>query len=149
MDKQCSGLMAHQAQVLDPPGEPTTLVLSGAEAELVRRHADLGIEARRSFMSRGADLTIEGVGEAEVKARAKLPAGISRWLGERAVLFVRPDRAEPVVLMTWATYAHLVRSPRNGADPGRHPDMAAGSSASVRPSRGLDVDTSKGRKDDK
>jgi hypothetical protein len=33
---QCNGLIAHQAQVLDPPGEPTTLVLSGAEGELVR-----------------------------------------------------------------------------------------------------------------
>lgn len=120
-----------------------------AEAELVRRHADLGIAATRSFMSRGADLTIEGVGQAEVKARAKLPAGISRWLGEQEVLFVRPDRAEPVVLMTWPTYVRLVGSPRNGADPGRPPDMAAGSSASVRLSRGLSVDMSKGRKDDK
>ena len=36
MDNQCSELMAHQAKVLDPPGEPTTLVLSGAEGELVR-----------------------------------------------------------------------------------------------------------------
>ena len=36
MDNQCSGLMAHHAQVLDPPGEPTTLVLYDAEGELVR-----------------------------------------------------------------------------------------------------------------
>ena len=117
-----------------------------AEAELVRRHADLGIAATRSFMSRGADLTIEGVGQAEVKARAKLPAGISRWLGERDVLFVRPDRAEPAVLMTWATYARLVGSPRSGAG---SLAMAAGLNSSVRPSYELDVDTSKGRKDDK
>ena len=36
MDNQPSELMAHQAQVLDPPGEPTTLVLYDAEGELVR-----------------------------------------------------------------------------------------------------------------
>ncbi|MBM3573858.1 MAG: hypothetical protein FJX52_16100 [Alphaproteobacteria bacterium] len=36
MDQHCTVLIAHQAQVLDPPGEPTTLVLSGAEGELVR-----------------------------------------------------------------------------------------------------------------
>jgi hypothetical protein len=36
MDDQSMELMAHQARVLDPPGEPTTLILSGAEGDLVR-----------------------------------------------------------------------------------------------------------------
>jgi Holliday junction resolvase len=84
-----------------------------AERALVLAHAALGIEAIRSPMSRGIDLHIDGIGDAEVKARAKLPATISRWLGDRAVLFVRPDRSEPAVLMSWAAYARLTR--RHGA----------------------------------
>lgn len=79
-----------------------------AEREMVERHAAMGIDAKRSFMSKGADLVIDGIGDAEVKARRTLPATVNRWLGERAVLFMRPDRAEPAVLMTWETYHRLV-----------------------------------------
>lgn len=79
-----------------------------AEREMVQRHAAMGVDARRSFMSKGADLLIDGIGDAEVKARRTLPATVNGWLGERAVLFMRPDRAEPAVLMTWETYKRLV-----------------------------------------
>lgn len=79
-----------------------------AERGLVRWHVEMGIDAKRSFMSKGADLLIDGIGDAEVKARRTLPATVNAWLGERAVLFIRPDRADPAVLMTWQTYKRLV-----------------------------------------
>ncbi len=47
---------------------------------------------------------------AEVKARAN-GAGfttLERWLGDNDALFLRRDRAEPMVVLPWRTWARIV-----------------------------------------
>jgi Holliday junction resolvase len=101
------------------------------ERELVDRHEALGVHAERyplsgasRFRGSGHDLDIYVHGRdaapliAEVKARAN-GAGfttLDRWLGEFDVLFLRRDRADPLVLLPWRAWAALLaKIPRGGA----------------------------------
>ena len=92
------------------------------EREIVRRHRDLGVHAERVPLSGAAggrfsgDVEVYpfGTDEAplvtEVKARRQ-GAGfkvIEAWLGENDALFLRRDRAEPLVLLPWRTWARLL-----------------------------------------
>jgi Holliday junction resolvase len=86
------------------------------EREIVNKHLELGIPALRVPLSGAArgfkdDVRIEGIGTAEVKARANGNgfAQLEKWLGECDALFLRRDRAEPLVLLPWSTYARLLK----------------------------------------
>jgi len=92
---------------------------SRIEREIVAAHLERGIPAERVPLSGSAggsytgDVVIAGRLRGEVKARASGAgfATIERWLGENDVLFLRRDRAEPLVLvpsMVW--YALLDRA---------------------------------------
>ena len=80
------------------------------ERELVELHRRIGIAAERVPLSGAAggtfagDLVLPGIGRAEVKARGNGAgfATLDRWLGNNDVLFLRRDRAEPLVLLPWA-----------------------------------------------
>ncbi len=86
------------------------------EREIVHRHLDMGIAAERVPLSGAAGGSFKGdiqIGDlrGEVKARR---AGqgfktLERWLGDNDLLFLRRDRAEPLVVMDWKTYSKLMR----------------------------------------
>ena len=93
------------------------------EREVVARHLAIGVHAERYPLSGaspgrhgGADVDVYAFGRdeaplvGEVKAR-KGGAGfkqIEDWLGDGDVLFLRRDRAEPLVVLPWSTWARLV-----------------------------------------
>ena len=91
------------------------------EREIVQRHTDMHILARRvplsgaSDYTHGADVDVYPWGEdfgplvAECKARKTLPKAWADWLGEADLLFLKQDRQEPMVLMPWSTYERLVK----------------------------------------
>lgn len=96
------------------------------EREMVQRHLDMGIHAERVPLSGAAggsytgDVLIHLNGKAalisEVKAR-KNGGGfttIENWLSKNDVLFLRRDRADPLVVLPWSTWQRLV-SPDVGA----------------------------------
>jgi hypothetical protein len=85
------------------------------EREIVALHQAAGISAHRVPLSGsvggvyGGDLRIAGNLRAEVKARAR-GAGfttLERWLTGSDLLFLRRDRAEPLVVLPWATYLRI------------------------------------------
>lgn len=90
---------------------------SRVERELVTRHLEAGIPAKRVPLS-GAQAGWKGdirVGEylvAEVKARANGEgfATLEKWLGDNALLFLKRDRREPMVVVEWQTYLRLVKA---------------------------------------
>lgn len=94
---------------------------SRVEREIVAKHLEIGVPAKRVPLS-GAqagypgDVAIElpdGLLMGEVKAR-KGGAGfvtLEKWLGENGVLFLRRDKAEPIMVVPWSTWARLLRRP--------------------------------------
>jgi len=94
---------------------------SRVEREIVQRHTEMHVLARRvplsgaSDYTHGADVDIYPWGEeqgalvAEVKARKTLPKVWTQWLGENDLLFIKQDREAPFVVMPWDTYARLVK----------------------------------------
>ena len=101
------------------------------ERELVRRHVDIGVAAERVPLSGAAggsysgDVDVFAFGptraplKTEVKARANGTGFVQleRWLGDNDVLFLRRDRAEPLVVLPWATWAKLVKVAAGGSSP--------------------------------
>jgi Holliday junction resolvase len=97
------------------------------ERELVERHRALGIHAERyplsgssRFRGSGHDLDIYALGRvaapliAESKAR-KSGEGfkqLEKWLGTYDVLFLRRNHADPLVLLSWSTWAALLERVR-------------------------------------
>jgi len=93
------------------------------EREIVKRHKDINVLARRvarsGVLDRSdeVDLDIFPWGEdfgalvAEVKAdQARIPKTVIKWLGENDLLFMRKDgNKDPIVVMPWSTYERLVR----------------------------------------
>ena len=96
------------------------------EREIVQRHKDMGIYAERVPLSGAAGGSFTGdiflhlerqfpdrckvPLISEVKAR-KSGAGFTTlegWLGSNDVLFLRRDRAEPLVVLPWSTWERLV-----------------------------------------
>jgi hypothetical protein len=93
------------------------------EREIVNAHKDMGIKAERyplsggsHFRGQGHDLDLYIFGDeaapavAEVKARADGTgfALLDRWLGDYDLLFLRRDRADPLVVLPWRTYQRLI-----------------------------------------
>lgn len=93
------------------------------ERELVKLHADIGVKAERvplsgaaRYRGNGNDLDVYAFGPhaaplvTEVKARAsgKGFATIERWLDDADALFLRRDRAEPLVVLPWRIWARLL-----------------------------------------
>ena len=85
------------------------------EREIVHLHQDAGIPAEKISRARytGPDLKIADQFLAEVKAR-KTGEGFKQleaWLGdEAALLFLRRNRATPLVCVRWETYVSLLRT---------------------------------------
>jgi Holliday junction resolvase len=93
------------------------------ERELVSLHQALGIHAERvplsgaaRYQGGGHDVDVYAFGKdaaplvTEVRARANGEgfATLERWLGENDALFLRRDRAEPVVVLPWRIWARLL-----------------------------------------
>lgn len=87
-----------------------------AEREIVALHRGMGLHAERVPLSGAAggsytgDVMIAKKWRAEVKAR-KGGAGfkvIEGWLDDNDLLFLRRNRAEPLVVLPWATYQELM-----------------------------------------
>lgn len=97
------------------------------EREIVALHLGIGTHAERvplsgasRYQDNGADVDVyhNGKDEApiccEVKAR-KSGAGFKQldaWLADNDALFLRRDRAEPLVVLPWRTWASLLRRAR-------------------------------------
>src|SRR6516162_10884496 len=97
------------------------------ERELVALHQALGVHAERyplsggsRFRGSGHDVDLYLFGRdaaplvAEVKAR-KNGSGftqLEKWLGEHQVLFLRRDRADPLVILPWSTWEALLEKVR-------------------------------------
>src|SRR6516164_10192814 len=93
------------------------------EREIVERHQALDLHAERyplsgasRFRGSGHDVDLylfgrdEAPAVAEVKGR-KNGAGfatLERWLGDFDVLFLRRNRAEPLVLLPWKMWARIL-----------------------------------------
>jgi Holliday junction resolvase len=97
------------------------------ERELVELHHALGVHAERyplsgasHFRGRGHDVDVYAFGReeaalvAEVKAR-KSGGGfiqLERWLGAFDLLALRRNRADPIIVMPWRTWAQLIQRVR-------------------------------------
>lgn len=94
-----------------------------AERDIIARHELIGVYCERVPLSGGTlykgnrcdvDLYINGRDEAplvaEVKARASGSgfALLERWLSNADVLFLRRDRADPIVVLPWSSWVRLV-----------------------------------------
>lgn len=97
------------------------------EREIVDRHRELGIHAERCPLSaatryRGsghdADIYLFGADEAPLKAEVKSRKGgagfvtLENWIGNYDALFLRKDRTDPMVLIPWRVWCHLVERVR-------------------------------------
>jgi hypothetical protein len=95
------------------------------EREIVNRHREVGIHAERVPLSgavkgkragNGHDVDVYGrfAGEedppfcCEVKAGQQIPKTILDWLADNDALFLRPDNAEPVVVVPWRIWLELL-----------------------------------------
>jgi Holliday junction resolvase len=93
------------------------------EREIVALHADLGVKAERvplsgasRYRGNGADVDVYALGAkaaplvAEVKARGNGEGFtlLDRWLGDADALFLRRDRAQPLVVLPWRIWARLL-----------------------------------------
>jgi hypothetical protein len=93
------------------------------ERELVAAHLDIGVKAERVRLSGAAryrgnagDIDVYPWGPegpplcCQVKARAGGEgfATLERWLGDTDAVFLRRDRADPLVVLPWQTWARLV-----------------------------------------
>jgi hypothetical protein len=97
------------------------------ERELVEWHRALGVHAERyplsgasRFRGSGHDLDLYIYGREEAPAVAEVKARgsgggfttLERWLGEFDLLVLRRDRADPLVLLPWRTWAALLAKVR-------------------------------------
>ena len=98
-----------------------------AEREIVDRHKAINIHAERyplsgasRFRGSGHDIDLYAFGReaapfvAEVKARKNGSdfTQLEKWLGEYQVLFLRRDRADPLVVLPWSTWVTLLEKVR-------------------------------------
>jgi hypothetical protein len=93
---------------------------SRVEREIVKRLNSIGLKSQRIPLSGSVggnfqgDILIDspfgGTLRAEVKARKNGEGfvGLLKWLGEHELLFLRKDKEEPVVVMTWELFEDLV-----------------------------------------
>jgi len=93
------------------------------EREIVARHVEIGVKAERvplsgsaHYRGNGCDIDVYAFGPdsaplvGEVKARGSGEgfALLERWLGDADMLFLRRDRAEPLVVVPWRVWARLL-----------------------------------------
>ncbi len=99
------------------------------ERQIVAIHAEIGIKAERvplsgaaRYQGNGANIDVYAFGPdaaplvGEVKARAD-GAGfalLERWLSDADVLFLRRDRAEPLIVLPWSTWTRLLKRTARG-----------------------------------
>ena len=98
-----------------------------AEREIVDRHKAIDIHAERyplsgasRFRGSGHDVDIYPFGRdaapltVEVKARGNGSGFtlLEKWLGDYDALFLRRNRAEPLVLLPWSTWVALLERAR-------------------------------------
>jgi hypothetical protein len=111
------------------------------ERELVAAHLDIGVKAERvplsgaaRYQGNGGDIDVYPWGPegpplcCQVKARAGGEgfATLERWLGDSDALFLRRDRADPLVVLPWSTWVRLVPGmARQGGACGRQAQEAA------------------------
>jgi Holliday junction resolvase len=101
------------------------------ERQVVALHHALGVPAERiplsgatRYQGNGADVDIYALGAerpalaAEVKARASGAgfATLERWLDEADIMFLIRDRADPLVVLPWATWANILQHINGGKD---------------------------------
>lgn len=92
------------------------------EREIVRLHRDLGLKAKQvplsgsaRYRGNGADVDVYAFGPdaaplvSEVKARSNGEGFtmLERWLGDADILFLRRDRAEPLIVLPCRVWARL------------------------------------------
>lgn len=87
---------------------------SRIEREIVRKHDDAGLPCEKISRSgyTGPDLECLGEFKGEVKARkgGKGWATIEGWLEGSDFLFLRQDRRDPIVVMTWDMYVDFAHA---------------------------------------
>ena len=97
---------------------------SRIELEIVHRHEAQGVHAEKVPLSEAVGgrfscdvgIYLDGINEApwccEVKARANGEGfkTLENWLGESDALFLRRDRAGPLVLVPWSSWSRLIGS---------------------------------------
>lgn len=103
-------------------GKPSRDKGARVEREMVDRHKAIGVHAARVPLSGAAggrfsgDVDVYAFGPdaaplvGEVKAR-KDGAGfatLERWLGDNDLIFLRRDRAAPMVVLPWSTWERIV-----------------------------------------
>ena len=103
-------------------GKPSRDKGMRAERDIVNRHKRIDVHAERVPLSGAAggrfsgdvDIYLFGESEAplvsEVKAR-KNGAGfktLEGWLGENDLIFLRRDRADPMVVLPWSTWVRIL-----------------------------------------
>jgi len=105
-------------------GKPSRDKGGRIEREIVNLHKAMGVHAARVPLSGAAggaysgdvDIYVDGPEEAplvtEVKARASGGGfvTIEKWLGENDALFLRRDRAEPLVVLPWRVWKRLIEA---------------------------------------
>lgn len=86
------------------------------EREIVGKLREIGIEAEKVPLSGaaggsfGGDIVAPKLGTIEVKCRADGSGFVTleRWLGDNDALVLRRDRAEPLMVLPWSTFARLI-----------------------------------------
>ena len=86
-----------------------------AEHDIAKRHIELGVPAKRMPLSGSlggewSDDVELPYGHVEVKSRANAAGWrvIIGWMKQCPAIFLKQDRVDPLVVLTWATYADLV-----------------------------------------
>ncbi len=94
---------------------------SAFEREIVKLHLGMDIKAKRVPLS-GADANYKGdvdimngrfIGECKKRKEGTGFKVIENWLGNHDMLFLRRNRAEPMVVLPWDTYVILMQSVNN------------------------------------
>jgi hypothetical protein len=88
--------------------------------EIVAHHIAIGVKAERAPLSGGARYRGNGhdidvyafgpevpprVGEVKARGNGEGFTALERWLGDADMLFLRRDRAEPLVVLPWRVWA--------------------------------------------
>ena len=76
----------------------------------MKQHQDAGIDCEKVSRTGypGEDLHMAGCLKGECKARKEAPKTLVNWLGDDDVLFIKPDRQPPLVVMPWSAYMALM-----------------------------------------
>jgi Holliday junction resolvase len=111
------------------------------EREIVELHRELGVHAEKvplsgaaSYQGAGNDVDVYAFGRdaaaftCEVKARKSGEgfALLERWLAGNDVLFLRRNRAKPMVVLSWDAYEQLICHTSQSDSPNTRPSSKSG-----------------------